>query len=124
MPDGVHEVPVHPVQSPAAAAGDFGDGELGFDVVCHNHAPPCDEVDDEPALGEHAPMTVVAVRAAEREAIFRFPSMSVCLLRSFLVSARTGRRPRDGTESCWRVASIISTYSLRWQMRFTGPRTS
>ena len=96
MPDGVHEVRVHPVQSPAAAVRDFGDGELGFDVVCHNHAPPCGEVDDEPPLREHAPLTVVAVRAAGIEAIFRFPSMSGCLLRSFLVPARTGRRPGTG----------------------------
>jgi hypothetical protein len=96
MPDGVHEVPIHPVQSPAAAVGDFGDGQLGFDVVCHNHAPPGGEGDDEPPLGEHAPLTVVAVRAAGSEAIFRFPSMSGCLLRSFLVSVRTGRRTGTG----------------------------
>jgi len=87
---------VHSVESPAGAVGDFGDGELGFDVVCHNHAPPCGEVDDEPPLGEHAPLTVVAVRAAGSEALFRFPSMSGCLLRSFLVSARTGRRTVPG----------------------------
>jgi hypothetical protein len=96
MPDGVHEVPVHLVQSPAVPVEDFGDGQLGFDVVCHNHPPPGDEVDDEPPLDEHAPMIAVAVRAAAREANFRLRSMSGCLLRSLLVSARTGRHPGTG----------------------------
>lgn len=96
MPDGVREASGHPAQSMAAAVEDFGDAQLGFDVASHNHAPPCDEVDDEPPFDEHAPMTAMAVRAAGREAILRFRSMSGCLLRWLLVSARTGRRPGTG----------------------------
>jgi hypothetical protein len=119
-PDDVRQSRDRSLEGGAVVSGAVGMPQLGLDVVCHNHPPPGDEVDDEPPLDEHLPMTAVAVTAAAREANFRPRSMSGCLLRSLLVSARTGRRLRYQTESGWRLARIISTYSLRWQCLLTA----